>query len=190
MREDIRSRLNRLRRELATLRESSRGVVVAGSSAIFAGGGVVVGAGIGHYDSPHGDSTPGHLDIIHIDSGHMDFFHGDGYSDSAHDDLFHDDRGHDDTGHDDTGHDDGGHDDGGHDDGGHDDSGDRSWFDRIIDEIEQVLIIFEREILQSVDERLNVTAQAVSRAVQRITELESQVQELQTRGTLGKPQGE
>ena len=134
-----------------------------------------------HWDMPHLDSDPGHLDFAHLDGAHIDGIHLDGYNDSAHDDAFHDDQGHDDGGHDDEGHDDGGHDDGGHDDGGHDDQGhddgghedqghnddvhgdegheddgERPWDDmnRLINELDTVLQLMQRDITHAFEQRM------------------------------------
>jgi hypothetical protein len=152
---------------------------------------------VAHWDGQHGDrihldgyGDTGHDDAFHDDTGHDDGGHDDGghddggHDDGGHDDGGHDDGGHDDGGHDDGGHDDGGHDDGGHDDGGHDDEGhedDSSFWDRIdwlMHEMEVVLTVFEKGVIETIERKqaqaFTETNRAIEELSQRIAQLEAQ----------------
>lgn len=168
-------------RELRNLRAALDQLRTAAASDVLRDPGAVFDVPDNHWDMPHGDNNPGHVDVSHIDSTHLDAIHLDGYNDNAHDDAFHDDQGHDDGGHDDGGHDDGGHDDQGHDDEGHDDEGhddqghddeghddegyadtghddggEKSWdgMNRLINELDAVLQLMQHELAQAFEQRM------------------------------------
>ncbi|HWY53101.1 MAG TPA: hypothetical protein VNZ03_01480 [Terriglobales bacterium] len=155
--------VEQLRAAIQQLREQiSNGVI---------GPGIRFGA-VGHWDLPHADNRPGHLDFGHLDDSHQDRVHLDSHSDVSFSDTGHNDTGHDDTGHSDTGHSDTGHDDAGHDDAGHDDgSGFRNQLNWLIDEFEEILVVREQEILQNIEQRLQTTFDKILTIISAQTEL-------------------
>lgn len=141
-----------------------------------------------HWDLPHSDTAPGHLDFGHLDAEHGDRVHLDWVDPPPHTDDGHNDQGHDDEGHDDEGHDDEGHDDEGHDDEDHGDDDGASYLDRlswILDQMQQVMILREREMHSAVDGRVTTLqremAQELDTQHARIRELEQRIADLEQR---------